>query len=102
MVEDLRSKFELLEYYFSHHAVDQALARRIFRIEIEEAVRCGQIIEDYPDHKYGPSCLIFGRTSDSRPVHVQCTAPGHGKVKIITVYEPDPVEGIDFRTRRLT
>jgi len=28
--------------------------------EIREMIADGQVIEDYHDDKYGPSCLIFG------------------------------------------
>jgi hypothetical protein len=35
--------------------------------EIREMIADGQVIEDYPDDKYGPSCLIFGFTLKGRP-----------------------------------
>ncbi len=60
----------------------------------------GEIIEDYPDDKFGPSCLIYGRTKLERPLHIQCSYPARPKIKIITVYEPDPEEWIDFKIRR--
>ncbi len=57
----------------------------------------GQIIEVYPGHRYGPCCLVHGRTGRGRHLHVVASlAP----VWIITAYEPDPVEWIDHRTRR--
>ncbi|MEG4054235.1 MULTISPECIES: DUF4258 domain-containing protein [unclassified Microcoleus] len=33
----------------------------------------GEVIEEYPDDKYSPSCLIFGLTIANRPLHVQCS-----------------------------
>ncbi|MFZ0727812.1 MAG: DUF4258 domain-containing protein, partial [Desulfobacterales bacterium] len=59
-----------------------------------------EVIEDYPDDKYGPSCLILGYTKKGRPLHVQCSYPSRTLVKIITLYEPDPDLWIDFRARR--
>jgi len=100
MIDAIRRKFQRQEYEYSLHAVDQSILKRIARREVEEAVANGQIIEDYPTDKYGPSCLIFGMTTAARPLHVQCTYPTRPKVKIITVYEPDPTEWIDFKTRR--
>lgn len=100
MIEDIRQKFQRQEYEYSLHAVDQSILKHITRQEVEEAVANGQIIEDYPTDKYGPSCLIFGLTADTRPLHIQCTYPTRPKVKIITVYEPDPTEWIDFKIRR--
>jgi len=100
MIDKLREKFHRLEYEYTLHAVDRSIEKRITRQEIEEAIANGETIEDYPTDKYGPSCLVFGRTRQGRPLHVQCTHPGRLKVKIITVYEPDVSEWIDFRTRR--
>jgi hypothetical protein len=30
----------------------------------------GEIIEEYPDDKYSPSCLIYGKTEGGRELHV--------------------------------
>jgi len=87
-------------YEFSIHAVDQSIIRKITLQEMHEAIECGEIIEDYPEDKYGPSCLIFGMTGKNRPLHIQCSYPSRPKIKIITVYEPDPEEWIDFKVRR--
>ncbi len=45
----------------------------------------GEIIENYPEDKYGPSCLIYGTTKSGKILHVQCSIE---PVWIITVYEP--------------
>jgi hypothetical protein len=58
------------------------------------------IIEDYPDDKYGPSCLILGFTAANRPLHIQCTTDVREILKIITLYEPDDDLWIDLRIRR--
>ena len=75
------------------------IKRSIDRIEIEEAVLLGKIIEDYPDDKYSPSCLIYGRSEAGRHLHVQISLPP--TVVVITAYEPDEVEWIDYRVRRI-
>ena len=42
--------------------------------EMEQAVSMrSEVIEDYPEDKYGPSCLILGFTVYGRPLHVQCS-----------------------------
>lgn len=69
--------------------------------EIQEAIGKATVIEDYPDDKYGPSCLLFGQTSAGRPLHIQCSYPSRDLVKVITVYEPDPDRWVDFRIRRV-
>jgi hypothetical protein len=77
------------------------ISREITAGEIEEAVGGrSELIEDYPEDKYGPSCLILGYTESGRPLHVQCTYPESGAVKIVTVYEPDPSRWTDRWTRR--
>ncbi len=100
MIAELRAKVAAGQFEFSKHAVDQTLIRRISVTEIREAFANGEIIEDYPQDKYGPSCLIFGMTAAARPLHVQCSHPSRPLVKIITAYDPDPALWIDFRTRR--
>ena len=67
---------------------------------MREAVAAGEIIEDYPDDKYGPSCLLFGYTLASMPLHIQCSYPSRLLLKIITIYEPDASLWVDFKVRR--
>jgi hypothetical protein len=62
MIEEIRQKIAHGQFEFSRHAVDQSLIRHISVQELREAIDKGEIIEDYPDDKYGPSCLIFGLT----------------------------------------
>jgi len=83
-------------FRFSQHAVDQIILRRISVQEIREAIGTGKVIEDYPDDKYGPSCLILGFAINAKAVHVQCSYPSRPLVKIITAYEPDPGEWIGY------
>jgi hypothetical protein len=97
-IEEIRVKISVEEYRFSDHAVKRMIKRNIERIEIEEAVITGEIIEEYPDDKYSPSCLIYGRTKSNRHLHVQVSIPP--TVVIITAYEPDESEWINYRVRR--
>ncbi|PZV05615.1 MAG: hypothetical protein DCF32_10985 [Leptolyngbya sp.] len=102
-IESIRQKFVEDQFEFSKHAVDQSIVRRILVQEVREAIAVGQVIEDYPDDKYGPSCLILGFTEAQRPLHIQCSYPSRPIIKIITLYEPesDKWNG-DFTTRRQT
>ena len=87
-------------YEYSQHAVDQSILRMVSTKEILEAIEHGKIIEDNPDDKYGPSCFIYGKTTDGRHIHVQCSYPSRPLLKIITVYDPDPELWINFEIRR--
>ena len=100
MIRELRTKIADGLFEFSEHAVDQSIIRHISVQEIREAFANSQIIEDYPDDKYGPSCLVLGFTAADRPLHILCSHPSRQLVKIVTLYEPDPDQWIDFRTRR--
>ena len=100
LIEELRSRFIQEKFEFSKHAVDQTILREITVREIREAIEAGEIIEDYPDDKYGPSCLVFGLTKQNRPIHIQCSYPSRSMIKVITVYGPDPEHWIEFKQRR--
>ena len=100
MIAEIRKKIASDQFEFSEHAVGQSIIRHISVQDLREAIASGEIIENYPDDKYGPSCLILGFTSGGRPVHIQCSYPNRPLVKIITLYEPDPKLWDSFRVRR--
>ena len=101
LLGDIRDKITRRQYEFSKHGVDQTILRDITVSELEQAIsNRSEVIEDYPEDKYGPSCLILGFTSAGRPLHVQCSYATRPLVKIITVYEPDPELWIEWRTRK--
>lgn len=100
MIEQIRAKFAQKQFEFTKHAVDQSILRRISVQELVETAANAEIIEDYPDDKYGPSCLVLGFTRSRRPLHIQCSYPSRPVIKIITLYEPDPSQWIDFSVRR--
>jgi len=101
MLEEIQGKILRRQYEFSKHAVDQSIIREISIVEMEEAISDrSEIIEDYPEDKYGPTCLILGFTKTGRPLHIQCSYPSRSLIKIITLYEPDPGLRVDFRIRK--
>jgi len=101
MLEEIQRKILRRQYEFSKHAVDQSIVREITILEVEEAVSGRrELLEDYPEDKYGPSCLILCFTKTGRPLHIQCSYPSRPLIKIITLYEPDPDLWVDFRIRK--
>ena len=100
MLEEIRQKITDGKFEFSKHAVDQMFLRRITVQEIREAFLTSELVEDYPEDKYGPSCLLFGRTLRNRALHVQCSHPSRPMIKIVTAYEPAPELWVDFKTRK--
>jgi len=99
-ISDLQAAVQRNAIFFTDHALRQMARRHVSVDEVKSAIMSGTVIESYPDDKYSPSCLVFGTTIASRALHVVCSAPP--RVRIVTVYEPDPDEWIDHRTRRAT
>lgn len=103
LIKAIHRKVAEEQFEFSKHAVDQSILRQIRVQKIREAIASGQLIEDYPDDKYGPSCLICGTTEAQRFIHIQCSYPTRLLIKIITVYEPAPQRWTaNFTQRRPT
>ena len=101
MVDEIRNKFLNGQYEYSKHAVDQSIIRHITTAEILEAILSkSEIIENYPDDKYGSSCLILGFTNNGRPLHMHVGYPSQTVLKIVTVYQPDESKWIEYRIRR--
>jgi hypothetical protein len=60
LIQEIRAKIKKRHYEYSKHAVDQSIIRDISVAELEDAVAGkSEVIEDYPEDKYGPSCLIL-------------------------------------------
>ena len=68
--------------------------------ETREADYTATVVEEYPDDKYGPSLLLLGITESGRPLHAQVSAADTPLVRIITLYEPNPVEWLYNTFRR--
>jgi len=99
VVEQIREKIESGQFEYSQHATDQSIRRQISVTELRDAMRAPELVEDYPNAKYGPSCLLLGFTNSGRPLHVNCSHGSRELVKIITLYEPSPMIWLDFRIR---
>ncbi len=80
------------------HAREEMEEESIYLAEVLEAIAAGQIIENYPDHRRGSCCLLYGLTSQRRPLHVVCTT-SLSLLVIITVYIPTPPKWISPRER---
>ncbi|NPV53236.1 MAG: DUF4258 domain-containing protein [Firmicutes bacterium] len=97
-IDEIRARIKGGSYRLTAHATVRCKERGITTKDMETAIINGKIIEEYPDDKTFPSCLIFGHTPDGLPLHIVCSlAPiSH----IITLYFPDEKRWISYRTRR--
>jgi len=69
------------------HAHQEMAEEDISLDEVTEVLLAAKVLEDYPEHKRGPCCLVCQRTSRWRYVHVVCTTSLEVAI-IITAYEP--------------
>jgi hypothetical protein len=97
---DIQQQLQAGSFEFTRHAFKRAIERNISEQEIREIAENVEIIEDYPDDKYSPSSLLLGFTKGDRILHIQVSRIQSETTKIITLYEPDENEWIDYRTRR--
>lgn len=74
---------------------------RIFEKKVYEAICSGEVIEEYPEDKPYPSVLIYGRTTENRPLHIVCAySQTENLVIVVTVYHPDSELWIDYKRRK--
>lgn len=99
-LDEIRNRLVAGAFEFSRHAFKRAVERNISERDIQQAGRQASIIEDYPDDKYSPSCLLLGFTEAGRPLHIQVSYVESEMLKIITIYQPDPEEWYDYSRRR--
>lgn len=83
------------------HADEEAINDGISFEEIFASILTGEIIEQYPDDKPYPSCLILSKNFKDEPIHSVWAYNHTTKASaLITVYRPVPNQWIDWRIRR--
>ena len=97
--EKIREAIDAGQWAMTHHARERAGRRRISDEELVDALAQGVVLESYPDDPRGPSALALGRTDDDRFIHAVCALDTGGILLIVTVYEPEPPNWLDERTR---
>lgn len=100
-ITDLQKLCENGSIRWTGHILKRLMQRGIFQASVVQAIRSGEIIEQYPDNYPYPSCLLLGTTEAGEALHIVCGI-GEGKVWLITAYHPDPDEWeSDLKTRRV-
>ena len=85
----------------TEHADEEATSDKLTYEEVYFSVFKGRIIEEYPEDKPYPSCLVYGETFSGDPVHsVWAYNTDTQWAVLITVYRPDPERWIDWVQRR--
>jgi len=73
----------------TQHAQQEMVEEEISLEELLAALRRGEILEYYSEHRRGACCLVHGLTDEGRPLHVVCTT-ALPLLILITAYEPRP------------
>ena len=97
IIEGIKTK----KIRITDHADEEAYSDRLSFKEILASISTGEIIEQYPDDKPYPSCLIFSKNFRDEPIHsVWAYNQNTQSSVLITVYRPDPKQWIDGKVRR--
>lgn len=100
-IEDLVRAISGGRVRISDHADEEATNDGLSYDEIVVSVMRGEVIEDYPEDRPYPSCLIYGENERGEPIHsVWGYNEEKGAAVLITVYRPDPRRWIEWRRRR--
>lgn len=100
-LEDIVDAIRQNRIRITDHADEEAQADHLSFDEVFASVLQGEIIEDYPDDRPYPSCLVYGETLAREPVHSVWAYNRENRwAVLITVYRPDPRRWIDERKRR--
>lgn len=87
LLADIQTQAATRAVRVTDHAREEMEDEAITLAEVLEAIATGQIIENYPEHRCGPCCLLYGKTAQGRSLHVVCTTSLNLLV-LITVYVP--------------
>lgn len=99
-LEEIRKQLYSGNFQLTRHALKRQVERNISNNDIKETGENAVIIENYPDDKYSPSCLLLGFNKINKPLHIQVSRIEADVTKIITLYEPNLDEWIDYKIRR--
>ncbi|MBE0427093.1 MAG: DUF4258 domain-containing protein [Nitrospirae bacterium] len=101
IIDDIIESIRAKRIRITDHADEEAYNDTLSLEEIYSSVLTGEIIEQYPDDKPYPSCLIYGKNIKNEPIHSVWAYNIETKASVlITVYRPDPDRWIDWKTRR--
>lgn len=82
------------------HAKERLRERGIKVDDITHCIDTGEIIKQYEDDKPLPSCLILGKTTDNKYMHIVLSR-NEDFIYLITAYYPDVTQWeADFKTRK--
>ena len=99
-IENIIDAIRASRIRITDHADEEAENDVLQFDEIYFSVMHGDVIEDYPDDKPYPSCLVFGKNFKGEPIHsVWAYNEENQWTVLITVYRPDPKSWVNWKVR---
>ena len=95
----IKSRATAGAFRVTQHAQQEMVGEEITLDEVVQAIRHGEILEHYPEHRRRACCLVNGFTDQGRPLHIVCTT-GQPLLILITAYEPRLPKWLTPRERR--
>ncbi len=66
MIERIKKQVKAGNHRFTIHGFERCVERHISPKKVKYAILSGEIMEEYPEDKYVPCCLIYGITEEGR------------------------------------
>ena len=96
----IRNIMDFGQIFWSQHILIRMSQRDIKIDDIENAIKTGEIIEEYPNDYPHPSFLIMGVSVKEENIHIVCGICDNN-LWMITAYYPSIEEWLeDLKTRR--
>lgn len=100
MIKEIADAIKNQRVYITDHADEEAVNDNLNFEEIYFSLQNGALIENYPDDKPYPSCLIAGNNFAGRAIHsVWAYNKNNLQAVLVTVYRPDPARWKNWKTR---
>ena len=99
-INDIKKLCNDKDIEVTSHILSRCYQRNISYTDIKHAIFNGTIIEQYENDYPYPSCLVLGKTTTNKILHV-VVGIGNNKLWLITAYEPSLDKwNKDMKTRR--
>ena len=99
LIDDFRKINKPPAIVITQHSRKRFAERGIQILDIINAIASGEIIEEYPDDRPFPSCLILGKSKE-KVIHIVASIDS-GMIYLITAYIPTSEKWeTDWKTRR--
>lgn len=99
-INDFKKMNCLEKTALTKHAKERLEERGIKVDDVTYCIDTGEIIKQYEDDKPLPSCLILGKTTDNKYMHIVLRR-SEDFIYLITAYYPDPTQWVaDLKTRK--